>query len=292
MRIAYELWDVFTDTALSGNPLAVVPDASGLDAAQMQRIASEFNLSETSFVLPSSVADVRARYFTPARELPMAGHPSVGTVYALHAAGRLQGAEASLELGVGVVPMTLELAGDTLQRVWMNQGVPRLVETCSERRKVATALGLEVQDLVDTLPLQVISAGVPYLLVPVDSLALLAKASLNLSLLPEVLPPEHRAVFVFTFDAPDSDVRCRMFGEALGVREDPATGSVHGPLGWYLATHELLEAPGGEMHAVSHQGVEMGRPSELHLRVTQTPPGWGVEVGGQAVKIGEGRLYL
>lgn len=290
--VNYELWDVFTDTALSGNPLAVVLDAEGLSDEQMQRVANELNLSETSFVLPSEVATVRARYFTPARELPMAGHPSIGTAYALHAAGRLAESDVTFELGIGVVPLRLERDDANLKRVWMEQGEPKLVATVKERRGVAQALGLEEVDLIDTLPLQIVSAGVPFLLVPLDSLELLAKASLNLSLLPNVLPAEHRAVFVFTFDAPESDVRCRMFGEALGVREDPATGGAHGPLGWYLAEHELLEVENGVMKCTSHQGVEMGRPSEIQLRATKTPEGWSVAVGGEAVKVGEGKLYL
>ena len=128
--LPYELWDVFTAEPFSGNPLAVVPDASGLSDEQMQRIANEFNLSETSFVLPSGTADVRARYFTPARELPMAGHPSVGTVYALEAKGAFKGkGEVTLELAVGPVTMTLERDGESLTRVWMDQGVPQLSET-------------------------------------------------------------------------------------------------------------------------------------------------------------------
>ena len=290
--VNYELWDVFTDTALSGNPLAVVLDAKGLSDAQMQGVANELNLSETSFVLPSEVATVRARYFTPARELPMAGHPSIGTAYALHAAGKLSGDDVRFELGVGVIPLKLELDGSNLKHVWMEQGEPQLVTTVQERRGVAQALGLEEVDLIDTLPLQIVSAGVPFLLVPVDSLELLAQVTLNLAELPNVLPAEHRAVFVFTFDAPDSDVRCRMFGEALGVREDPATGSAHGPLGWYLAEHELLEVENDIMNCTSHQGVEMGRASEIQVRATKTEQGWSVAVGGEAVKVGEGKLFL
>ena len=289
MELSYQLWDVFTDTALRGNPLAVVLDASELDAATMGRIAAEFNLSETSFILPSSEATARARYFTPRRELPMAGHPSIGTVYALNDLGRISSDRVTLELGVGVVPFDLELEGDVLKRVWMDQGVPRLIRECSDRGGVAGALGLDVLDLIDTLPLQVVSAGVPFLLVPVDSLEVLAKATLDLERLPDVLPLEHRGVLVFTFDAPESDVRARMFGEALGVREDPATGSAHGPLGYYLAQQELLEGDNGVIRFTSHQGVEMGRASVIEVRVESNGH---VFVGGHAVKIGEGKLYL
>ena len=288
MELPYEIWDVFTDTPLSGNPLALVPDASGLGSGQMQAVAREFNLSETSFVLPSEVADVRARYFTPARELPVAGHPSVGTVYALHAAGRLAKESATLELGVGVREMGLELANGRLERVWMNQGKPELVSDLSGRAEVAAALGLTEADLAN-FPLQIVSAGVPFLLVPLNTLGALGKVALELDALPPDLPSDHHAVFAFTTDAPESDIRSRMFGAAMGITEDPATGAAHGPLGWYVKTHGLLRPQDGIVSFVSHQGVEMGRKSVIHVRVDSADE---VQVGGQAVKVASGTLHL
>ncbi len=290
-NLTYELWDVFTDKPFAGNPLAVVPDASGLTDAQMQRVANEFNLSETSFVLPSGTADVRARYFTPTRELPMAGHPSVGTVFALDRAGVFAGKDrVTLELGVGPVEMTLERGDDGLSRVWMNQGVPELLETF-DKSQVARALGLEERDLEPDLPVQLGSAGNPFLLVPVVSLDALARAQVSLSKLSRLLPDNRPVVFIFTRHAPDSDIRARMLGVALGVYEDPATGSAHGPLGAYLAAHtSILE--GDEAEFVSHQGVEMGRKSELFVRLRRTPAGVQVSVGGAAVRVGEGQLFV
>jgi len=289
--VDYELWDVFTGEPFAGNPLAVVPDARGLSEAQMQRVALEFNLSETSFVLPSGVADVRARYFTPAQELPMAGHPSVGIVFALDRMGVFAGrGEVTLELGVGPVQMTLERDGDTLRRVWMNQGVPRLLETFPGDR-VARVLGLEVADLEPDLSAQLGSAGNPFLLVPVVSLDALERVQVSLSELSRLLPAEFRAVFAFTRDAPESDVRARMFSVTYRVDEDPATGSAHGPLGAYLAAHtDILQGDRAEF--VSHQGVEMGRRSELYVRLERLPAGVQVSVGGAAVRVGEGRLFL
>lgn len=289
--LPYELWDVFTAEPFSGNPLAVVPDASGLSDEQMQRIANEFNLSETSFVLPSGTADVRARYFTPARELPMAGHPSVGTVYALDAKGMFRGKdEITLELAVGPVTMTLERDGDSLTRVWMDQGVPQLLETF-DRAAVAAAIGLTEGELEPTLPVQLGSAGNPFLLVPVVSLEALAKINVSASDLTELLHGDHQAVFAFTRDATESDVRARMLGAAMGISEDPATGSAHGPLGAYLAAYtDILTGDSAEF--VSHQGVEMGRKSELFVKITRTAAGVRVSVGGGAVQIGEGTLFL
>jgi len=293
MRLSYELWDVFTDEALRGNPLAVVLEAEGLRDAQMQAVAREFNLSETSFLLPSAVADVRARFFTPTQELPMAGHPSVGTVYALNRLGRLGVRESvTLELGIGPVRMRLEREGDGLKRVWMNQGVPNLLEVYEDRGAVASALGLAEGDLGPDLPVQLGSAGVPFLYVPVVSLGALGRANVTLDALSALMDGDHKAVFVFTRNTPGADVRARMLGAAVGVMEDPATGSAHGPLGAYLAAHGGLEFRGGAARFVSHQGVEMGRKSELYVEVLERPAGYEVHVGGSAVRVGEGTLFL
>ena len=310
--LAYELWDIFTTEPFYGNPLAVVPDASGLSDAQLQRIANEFNLSETSFVFPAEAADIRARYFTPTQELPMAGHPSVGTVFALANQGKFAGqGEVTLKLNVGPVQMTLERDGDILKRVWMNQGVPELLETF-DKAKVAAVLGLSEGELEPHLPVQLGSAGNPFLLVPVRSLDALARAQVSLPELAKLLRGEHRAVFAFTHHTSESDVRARMLtakvteqktdkavpnirarmlGAALGVYEDPATGSAHGPLGAYLAAYtDILQ--GDEAEFISHQGVEMGRKSELFVRLNRTKKGVQVSVGGAAVKVGEGQLFL
>jgi trans-2,3-dihydro-3-hydroxyanthranilate isomerase len=289
--VKYELWDVFTTEPFAGNPLAVVPDASGLSDAQMQRVANEFNLSETSFVLPSSTADVRARYFTPAFELPMAGHPSVGTVFALDKMGVFAGRdEATLELTIGPVQMTLERDGKTLRRVWMNQGVPQLLETF-DRTRVARALGLSEADLESDLPVQLGSAGNTFLLVPVVSLGALARVRVSPAELSRLLPEDFRAVFIFTRNAPESDIRARIFSVTYRIDEDPATGSAHGPLGAYLAAHtDILQ--GERTEFITHQGVEMGRKSELFVRLERLATGVQVSVGGAAVKVGEGRLFL
>ena len=310
--LPYELWDVFTTEPFYGNPLAVVPDAGGLSDAQLQRVANEFNLSETSFVFPSEAADVRARYFTPTQELPMAGHPSVGTVFALANRGKFVGKdEVTLTLNIGPVKMTLEREGDTLNRVWMNQGVPELLDTF-DKANVAAALGLSEEELEPDLPVQLGNAGNPFLLVPVRSLDALARAQVSLPELSKLLRGEHRAVFAFTRHTSKSDVRARMItakvteqktdkdmpnirarmlGAALGVYEDPATGSAHGPLGAYLAAHTGI-LQGDRAEFISHQGVEMGRKSELFVHLNRTKKGVQVSVGGAAVKVGEGQLFL
>lgn len=291
-RFEYELWDVFTDEALRGNPLAVVPDASGLEPPLMQALAREFNLSETAFVLPSEHADARARFFTPITELPMAGHPTIGTSFALHARGRLAGASAGLELGVGVVRLAFEYEGARLTRVWMDQGRARRVAEVGLRRELAGALGLDGQDLDPELPVEVASAGARFLLVPLRDSAALGRVRPDFAALGTYLPAEHRAVFAFTLDAEDALVRCRKFGEALGVVEDPATGRAHGPLGAYLAWHGVVDAKQGPVTFLSRQGVEMRRPSEIHVRVRLEDGQPAVEVGGAAVRVAAGWLEL
>jgi len=288
----FERWDVFTARLFGGNPLAVVLDANGLEDAEMQALAREFNLSETAFVLPSARAEARARYFTPARELPIAGHPTVGTAFALDARGVFGGDRGRLELGVGVVGLTFERSGGRLERVWMDQGRPRRLARVGDRAGVARALGLEVDELDADLPLEVVSAGVPFLLVPLRDRSGLARARLDLAEVAPFVPADHRAVLAFTLDADDARVRARMFGEALGVVEDPATGSAHGPLGAFLAWTGVVDATRGPVEVLSRQGVEMGRPSEIRLRIRLEEGEPAVEVGGGAVRVARGVLEL
>ena len=290
--IPYQLWDVFTHTPLQGNPLALIPDASQLSESQMQAIAKEFNLSETSFILPATKADFRARYFTPSRELPMAGHPTIGTVFALHRQGKIKGDHLSLELIAGVFPIKIEQNADTLERVWMDQGIPKKRSEVSDRLAVSKALGLDESDLLD-LPLEVVSAGNSFLMVPVKSLEALANVALKPTHLEKIEAIRLVGAFVFTPNAKDSKVQCRMLAEEGGaVDEDPATGSAHGPLGWYMAKHGMLEFKDNTTQFLSHQGVEMHRPSQLQVRVTKIGGDFSVVVGGHAVLVGEGTLFL
>jgi trans-2,3-dihydro-3-hydroxyanthranilate isomerase len=307
MNVPYQLWDVFTHTPFHGNPLALIPDASGLSDRQMQAIAKEFNLSETSFVLPSEKADFRARYFTPSRELPMAGHPTIGTVFALYRQGKVKGEDVKLELTAGIFSIKLEIEAGKLERVWMDQGIPKKLSEVTDRSAVSRALGLNESDLLD-LPLDVVSAGNPFLMVSVKSLDALALARLNPMQLGQIEETRLVGAFIFTpnvftpnannanakdANAKDAKVQCRMLAEEGGsIAEDPATGSAHGPLGWYMAIHGMLEFTDGTTQFLSHQGIEMNRSSELQVRVTKTGDDFSVAVGGHAVLVGEGTLFL
>jgi trans-2,3-dihydro-3-hydroxyanthranilate isomerase len=300
--IDYLTLDVFTESALSGNQLAVVPDASGLSAERMQQIANEFSLSETTFVLPpdDGVSACRVRIFTPLLELPMAGHPTIGTTYALAHLGRLRPGQESigLQLGIGPTPVALVWQDQRLSSAWMTQPGVELSDCPGRLDGLAEALRLTAADLeVPALPVQVASAGVPFLYVPVKSRAAVDAAELNRQKLvawcghaglPE-LP-----VYLFSLEVGEDDALCysRMFAPVLGVEEDPATGGASGPLLAYLV-HYGVAPSSPDYVAVNIQGVRMGRPSRILMRMggADTDPG-AVVVGGQAVVVGEGRLYL
>jgi trans-2,3-dihydro-3-hydroxyanthranilate isomerase len=296
--------DVFTDVAFGGNPLAVFPDAEGLTSEEMQKLAREMNLSETTFVLPPSHPDAnfKVRIFTPLAELPFAGHPVVGTHWVLAHLGRVgltePVTEVRLELGVGVLPADLEVAEGLVQRVVITSARPRFLHVLEDVGDLASALGVPAEAITDTgLPVQVVSTGIPSLMVPIRSLAEVQEMNpsrLNVGALRSLCEPLGTAtVLVFTFETerPEATVHVRLFAPALGVPEDPATGSANGTLGAYLVFHEAVPVSEGTNHFLSEQGAEMGRPSTLFLLVDRSGGEvTRVRVGGQVVPVIEGTV--
>jgi trans-2,3-dihydro-3-hydroxyanthranilate isomerase len=294
--------DVFTDRMFGGNQLAVVTDGRGLSTATMQAIAKEMNFSETTFVLPPERADTdaRVRIFTPAEELPMAGHPTIGTTYALARTGMVAAPVASLTLGLGLgpTPVSLEWKGEELSFVWMTQQRPAFGEPAADRAAAAAALRVPAASVTGTgLPVQVVSCGVPYLLVPlatrnaVDSAVLDADAYETFR---RAAGFDDVPIFLFSLEpgADNGTVYSRMFAPGAGVPEDPATGSACGPLGGYLLQNKVVTAEkAGAMLNV--QGVKMGRPSYIHIAIgVENGAISTVRVGGQSVFVGEGTLYV
>ncbi len=293
--------DVFTDRAFGGNQLAVFTDAQGLTIDEMQTLTREMNYAECSFVFPSDHphAVKRVRIFAPATELPVAGHPTVGTAYVLAREGAipLRGAvtEVTLALGVGPTPVVIEQRDGRPSFVWMTQPVPVFGMVRDDRRRVAAALGVAASDLREAWPLQVVSTGVPFLYVPLRSLAAVAACrpdAAALAALFEEDTPAALLVFALETLAPDATVHARMFGpHAMGIPEDAATGGAAGPLGAYLTRHGGLSAGPGARFIVE-QGVEMDRPSRIHVEVYRRGEGIaGPRVGGQAVIVGEGTVF-
>jgi trans-2,3-dihydro-3-hydroxyanthranilate isomerase len=301
-RLHYHRLDVFTDRAFGGNPLAVFTNGRGLATETMQAIAKEFNLSETTFVVPPDdpANDWRVRIFTPGSELPMAGHPTVGTSFVLareHMVRR-DGRETNitLEEGVGPVPVRIEFKDGEPVFAEMRQPLPTFGLRPTDAKAVAAMLSLEESDVDERLPIEVVSCGVPFVYVPLRSLDAARRARPRVDLIDRAaeehgLPPE---VFVFTreVEREGSTVHGRMFAPGMGITEDPATGAASGPLGCYLVAHGVVEG-GASDTIVSEQGIEMGRPSFVHITIEREGDSiTAVRVGGRCHFMGEGFIEI
>ena len=272
--------DVFTDVSFAGNQLGVFTNGGGLSDTEMQMLARELNFSETTFVLPpEGDADIRMRIFTPARELPFAGHPTLGTAFAV--AGPLQKVVLRIETAAGVVPVTLEREGARIVFGWMEQPIPS-VEPVTDPGALFAALGVSGS----ALPVERYDNGVQHLFVTLESEAEVAALKPDMRLLAEA----SGVAGVSCFCATGTRVKTRMFAPELGVGEDPATGSAAGPLAVHLARHGRI-VWGDEI--VISQGAEIGRPSTLHARAEGGPCGIiRVDVGGSAAVVARGEFSL
>jgi trans-2,3-dihydro-3-hydroxyanthranilate isomerase len=298
----YLHYDVFTDHLFGGNQLAVVLDGRGLSTDTMQAVAKEMNFSETTFVLPADRpdTDVRMRIFTPGDELPMAGHPTIGSTFALARSGAIEAGRETFVFGLGVGPVSVALTwkGSDLAFAWMTQSNPVFGAPVVDRAAAAAALSLPPSAIGgDGLPVQVVSCGVPFLFVPLTTRSAVDQAAVNGSALDALLDAAGggaRGVFLFSPE-PGGDratAYSRMFAPALGVAEDPATGSASGPLGCYLVRHHVVP-PGKAGAMLSLQGVKMGRPSHVHISIrVENGDITLVRVGGESVLAGEGTLYV
>jgi len=298
MDYRYYICDVFTDTRFGGNQLAVVPEARGLSAEQMQQIAREFNFSESTFVLPAEAGHTRrVRIFTPTTELPFAGHPNVGTAFALAAAGEFgpldEPITVTFEEKAGVVPIAIQRRDGT--GIWCELAAPgrlSLGKTISPA-SLAAAVSLTADDVVTTThPPQVASVGLPFLFAELRDRAALERARPDMggidALAAQGVVPD---VHLYVHSADDFDLRARMFAPLDGVPEDPATGSANCALAALLSHYDA--AASGAFRWRIAQGVEMGRPSVLEAR-TEKRDGVVVvaRIGGLSVLVSEGIIHL
>jgi len=313
--------DVFTDRVFGGNQLAVFPlierdreprlpaperlqippSVDIPSAGLMQAITREMAYSESTFVFPPEHpdTDVRVRIFTPGKELPMAGHPTIGTAFALAHDGFIPAGQPRVVFGLGVGPVQVSLrwADGGLTFAEMTQLRPTFGPTVAALDAVAEALGVAESDIRSTgVPVQEVSCGMPFLMVPLSTRAAVDAAALDRGGLARLCRrlASRPAVEVFLFSTePAGDgatAYSRMFAPGLGVPEDPATGAASGPLGCYLLRHRLVP-PAAAHHIVSLQGVKMGRPSRIYIAIEGTPEEiTRVRVGGSAVMVGEGSL--
>lgn len=295
MRLPFMQVDAFTSTPLQGNPCAVIFEADGLAEEQMLAVAREMNLSETAFVLASEQADVRARYFTPAAEIPLAGHPTIATLYALVETGRLPVADGAttvrLELEAGVIPVEVQVEKGRARQVIMSQLRPQFLASYAPA-EVLPAFGMEPEAARADLPLQTVSTGTPQLMVPLREQEALRRAQID--------PPAYRALkekadffsvhlFCMQGFTPAGATSARHLGLPPEPPEDPFTGSATGNMGAYLWRYGLLREP----IFVAEQGHWMHRPGQATVEVVGPRHDIStVRVGGEAVAVLEGELRL
>jgi trans-2,3-dihydro-3-hydroxyanthranilate isomerase len=302
VRARFYTLDVFTATRFAGNPLAVFPDGRGIDGARMGQIAKEFNLSETVFVLPAGETSHsrKLRIFTPAAELPFAGHPTIGTAFLLGLLGeiRLAAPEAEIVFEEGVGPVRVTIVSDGREPSKARLVAPKPPEdgpATPAVERLASALSLDTADLLTgRYGPAAVSCGLPYLFVPLVDRAAVGRMHVDTTEWRRSIA-NHWAPAIFGFamdpELPGSHVRARMFAPTVGVDEDPATGSAVAALGGYLGARE--PARDGRFRWVIEQGVEMGRPSLLELDVEKRGGQiTRIEVGGASVLVSSGSMEV
>ena len=284
MQTPFYQVDVFSDELFGGNPLAVFLRGEDFKEAQFQQMAREMNLSETTFVLPSSHpdADFDVRIFTPEKELPFAGHPTLGTAFVLRHAGLVPSTQNHVRLNFKVGVIQVDLQED--DKIFMTQPPGKILQTFTNTEEVAQVLGLTANNI--DLPVQTASTGFPALLVPINSLRAMQRIVLNLPLL-KVLLEEAGVDMIYPFTRQTLDqkssVHARGFAPYVGIPEDPATGSVAGALGYYLKDKNPKEE-----NLIIEQGYEMKRPGLIFV----TMGGTKIQVGGKTRMVFKASLYL
>ena len=287
--------DAFTDRPLGGNPCAVIFDSDDMDEATMLALAREMNLSETAFVRCSEAADFGVRYFTPAEEIPLAGHPTIATAYALVDAGRLtlSGAHTTLTLELKVGPIEVEIFSEDgkVQRIVMSQKKPQFLST-HDPAEVMPIFGLSVGDALPGVPIQTVSTGTPQLMIPVRNLEVLRRARVDIAAYGEYRTrSDFFSPHLFCLQGITEQGRtfARHFGVPPDTPEDPFTGSATGGMAAYLWRHGLLDEP----TFIAEQGHWMNRPGQATVEVIGPREDIEtVKVGGGAVTVVRGELVL
>lgn len=292
-KLNFYIVDVFAEQKYTGNQLAVFTNAGNLSEAQMQCIAKEMNYSETTFVTSTAVRDggYDVRIFTPVNELPFAGHPTLGTAYTLQQEIIQKPVETvKLNLQVGQIPVTLYYTDEALDILWMRQKPPAFYQTFTAE-SLATVLNLERDDIDDKFPIQEVSTGVPFIIVPLKNHLALKRSKVNQAKYFELVSTTlAKEILVFCPETynPNNDLSVRVFADFLGIPEDPATGSANGCLAGYLVKYSYFgEEP---INLRVEQGYEIGRPSLLLLKSQKNAESIEVNVGGRVIMVAKGEF--
>jgi trans-2,3-dihydro-3-hydroxyanthranilate isomerase len=295
LSIGFFIVDVFAPHRYSGNQLAVFTNAAHLKTDQMQQIAREINFSESSFILTDpeqAKSSHLVRIFTPAAELPFAGHPTLGTAYILQSQILKQPiASVILDLPVGPIDVRIDYEDNQVDRLWMRHNFPTFGPEFSPAT-IAPMLGLAPGDIDDRFPIQTVSTGLPFIMVPLQNLRALEKIKLDRDRYDVlVADTDAKGIFVFCREtrSPQHQFSARMFAPAWGIPEDPATGSGNGCLAAYLIEHHVIEHP---LSIAVEQGYDMGRPSLIYLDAMPSPAGTVIQVGGRVVTIAQGTWQI
>jgi len=284
----YYIVDVFAERKYTGNQLAVFPEVGDISAADMQKIAQEMHFSETTFITGYSREDgYDVRIFTPQEEIPFAGHPTLGTAYIINEhLNDVPQSNIRLNMKVGTIPVTYNQEAATY---WMRQNAPSFGEIYP-RDELVKLLEIAEDDIDEGYPVQLVSTGLPFIIVPLRSLDAVKHCHLYHHRESKI-PANRRAVLMFSRETylQENDLNCRVFANAYGVAEDAATGSANGCLAAYLAKYEYFGSPVVDVRV--EQGYEMQRPSLLELRTTLESDQIVVHVGGQVIPVAEGVLH-
>jgi len=292
-KLRFSIVDVFAEARYSGNQLAVFHDAGRLPEAEMQQIAKEMNYSETTFIVSDKMKDngYRVRIFTPEREVPFAGHPVIGTAYVIQReVVRKPVKKVKINLNTGQVPVAIKYNGDDPDKVWMKQQEPVFGDTF-DIKEVAEVLNLGPGAIDERFPVQDVSTGFPFIIVPLKTLNDVRAARIDRDKYYGLIKGiSAKAIFIFspeTYET-ENDLNARMFADYYGIPEDPATGSANGCLAGYLAKYRYF---GDEKVNVRvEQGYEIGRPSLLYLRAENADGHIEVHVGGRVVMVAQGEF--
>jgi PhzF family phenazine biosynthesis protein len=293
----YEYWhvDAFSARPLHGNAAGIVFEADDLDGSMMQRIAAEMNLSETAFLMTARrpEADYRVRFFTPRSEVPFAGHPTVASSFAWREKYRPDLTSGTLlqQSESGITPVSFEKESDKPYSCLVTQLAPKVSPVDFSLQKIARSLGIAIDEL-GSGPAEVVSTGLPWLIVPIASVQSIEKLQPDLSLIEEMCRAVG-AIGITVFAELDADSRCRIrlrtFAPGEGVREDPTCGSGNGSVAAYGAIHRYWP---GDTSYIAEQGVELNRRGEIQVVIAQSADGIAVQLGGSAVAVVRGTLSL